>query len=62
MQIKWKKHDINNGIIKSSKYLNKKHFTKTSFSIGEFNKILYQPMSNKYAYNRILLCLLGKHE
>ena len=30
--------------------------------IGEFYKVHYQPMLKKYAYHRILLCLLGKKE
>ena len=30
--------------------------------IGEFHKVHYQPILKKYAYHRILLCLLGKHE
>ena len=31
-------------------------------SIGEFHKVHYQPILKKYAYNRILLYLLGKNE
>ena len=33
-----------------------------SFSIGVFHKVHYKEMLKKYAYHRILLCLLGKHE
>ena len=31
-------------------------------SIGEFHKVDYQRVLNKYAYHRMLLCLLGKNE
>ena len=30
-------------------------------SIGEFHKVYYQPILMKYAYHRMLLCLIGKH-
>ena len=55
-------NDINNGLINSPKYGNKKYLTKMSFYIGRFNKVHYQPMLKKYAYHRMLLCLLGKYE
>ena len=32
------------------------------FSTGEFHKVHYQPMLKKFAYNKMLLCLLGKNE
>ena len=54
--------DTKNGIIKSPKYLKKKHLLKMLCYIGEFHMVHYQPILNKYAYHRILLCLLGKHE
>ena len=57
-----KNDDINNGLIKRPIYGKKKHFTKISCSIGEFYKLHYQPMLKKYAYHRILLCLLRKYE
>ena len=33
-----------------------------SCSIGEFHKVSYQSILKKYAYHRMLLCLLVKHE
>ena len=54
--------DINNGRIKRPTYTNNKHLTKMSCYIGEFHKLYHQPMSKKYAYHRMLLCLQGKHE
>ena len=33
-----------------------------SCSIGEVHKVHYQPMLNKYTYNSMLSCLLGKNE
>ena len=30
-----------------------------TWSIGEFNRVNYQQILKKYAYNRMLLCLLG---
>ena len=54
--------DIYNSLIKRTKNGNKKHLTKLLYFIGEFNKINYQPMLNKYEYHRILLCLPGRHE
>ena len=33
-----------------------------SCSIGEFHKVQYQPMLNKFAYHNMLLCLLEKQE
>ena len=33
-----------------------------SYYVGEFHKLHYQPMLKRYAYNIILLCLLGKHQ
>ena len=53
---------INNGLIKRTKYGKKKNLTKISLSVGEFHKVCYQTMLLKYAYHRILLCLLGKHD
>ena len=41
---------------------NRNIFTKMSCSIGEFNMIHYQPMLKKYAYYRMLMCLLVRHE
>ena len=35
---------------------------KISCSIGEFQKVYYKSMLNKYSYHRMLLCLLGKHK
>ena len=32
-----------------------------SCSIGELKMIHYQPILNKYAYHRMLLCLIGKY-
>ena len=57
-----KKDDINNVLIKIPTYGKKKHITNISCSIGEFRKVYYQQMLSKYAYHRMLLCLLGKHE
>ena len=37
-------------------------FTKMSCYIGEFRKVHYQPMLNKYKYHRMLFCLLGKYD
>ena len=54
--------DINNGLIKRPTYGKKNNLTKISCSIGEFNKLHYQPILKKFAYHRMLLCLLGKHE
>ena len=54
--------NINNGIIKRQTCGNKKHLTKMSFYIGEFNTVRYQPMLKKYEYHRMLIFLLGKHE
>ena len=31
-------------------------------SIGEIHKLHHQPRLKKYAYHKILLCLLGKYE
>ena len=33
-----------------------------SCSIGEFNRVNYQSMLNKYAYHSMLLCLICKQE
>ena len=61
MQNMWINYDINNVPIKRPTYGRNKHLTKVSCSIGEFHMAHYQPMLKKYAYHRILLCLLGKH-
>ena len=55
-------YDINNGLIKIPTYRKKKNVIKMSCFIGEFYKVHYQPMLNKYSYSIMLLCLLGKHE
>ena len=52
--------DIKNGIINRPKHGKNKNLIKTSDFIGEFNMLYYQPMLNKYAYHRMLLCLLEK--
>ena len=62
MQIIWKTYDIRNGLIHSPTYGKKIHLTKISCCIGEFHKVHSRPMLKKYAYHRLLLCLIGKHE
>ena len=54
--------DINNALIKRPTYGKKKHMTKLSYYIGEFNKVHYQPILKDYSYHRLLFWLLGKHE
>ena len=54
--------DKKNGIIKWIIYGKKKNITKISCSIGEFQMLHYNPILNNYAYLRMLMCLLGKHE
>ena len=54
--------DIKNFLIKRPKYGKNKHLKDISCSIGELHKVYYQLMLKNYAYHRMLLCLLGKHE
>ena len=53
---------INNGLIKRPTYGKKEQLTKISCSVGKFHRLHYHPMLKKYAYHRMLLCLLGKRE
>ena len=55
-------YNINNGIINRPTYGKKKQLTKISCYIGEFQRVHYQLMLMNYAYNRMLFCLLVKHE
>ena len=54
--------DINNCLTNRPTYGMKKHINIISFSIGRFHRLYYQPMLKKYAYHKMVLCLLGKHE
>ena len=54
--------DIMNGLTKRSAYEKKKQLIKISCYIGEFHLIHYCPMLKKYAYHRMLLFLLVKHQ
>ena len=54
--------EIKNGLIKSLTNRNKKQLPKMSCSIGESHNLHYQPMLKKYAYHRMLLCLLGRNK
>ena len=40
----------------------RKHLTKIACYIGIFHMVNYNPMLEKYAYHRMILCLLGEHE
>ena len=53
---------IKNDLINRPKYVKKKHLTKMPFYIDEFHKVHSQPILKNYAYHRMLLCVLGKHE
>ena len=44
------------------KNVKKKHLTKITCIIGEFSEGKFSNNVEKYAYHRMLLCLLGKHE
>ena len=40
----------------------KKNITEILCSIGEFHMVHYQPILEKYAYHRMLIRLIEKHE
>ena len=61
-KIREENYDKNTFVIKRPTYGKKKNYTKISCFIGEFHTVHYYPMLKKYAYPRILLCFLGKHE